>query len=353
MENKEAIKYNFEFESDVDWYCKLEDYERYFTYKASNEEMLKSVYENSRKFAKDVKNKLNESKGNLVDCDGSSGTTTATALIHEIYVVLWNWKVEGDNTFAKIGGDIFDCEFGADTYNSVQTTMNQVVKNFASKNDSYNSLKVNRRKYSIGFTLELYNYQEVSTSFKQDLNKRKYLKNYINTYHCIGNFGLVPRGFNVGRGGGDYMDFALKHLDQKGWKENFNTGKNKGADFKRYVNYFFLWDYFLMDGNIRTLRPSSSSEISDERFMEIACAIIERRSTFMVGMLKLKKVIGPDLYSEIRTNVFCEDETIYDSYKCVMCSIDEQLKKQDQFQTEIENFKKKYSDEIEFLKEDF
>lgn len=309
--------YNFEFECDINSYCKMNSFERYFTYRATDRKMTDSAYENGKEFAIRVLDEF----GTLDDCDGSSNGST-NKLVTEIYTSLWGMEKSDSNSFGKLTDSPFDCEFGADTYNSAQVTMNNVISEIVLGNKSLNDLR--KGNFSLRFTLELFANPTTKETFIKELKEYEGLEEFINNYHTIGNFGLVPAGFNAFRGFSgkfydekieDYMDLSLKYLKEFGWDNKFDS-----SDFNKYINYLFLWDYLDSDGNVKDLNRTDPKE-----FLKTVNTIIERRGEFIVDMLKLKEELGSNTYNDLRRSVFCRDK-VFASYDEVISEVNKFIK---------------------------
>lgn len=141
------------------------------------------------------------------EVDGSDGKCK---LVRNIYDILWYWKStdaqdkqdaqDAYTDFGKI--DYFGTLFGGDVINSVQTVMNF----YASK------------KSKSGRT---FSKKDPVNEFKDALKpKIKKFEDYINIYHTIGNFVLVPAYFNKHKGNNscnDFFDKGLVTLEEKDW----------------------------------------------------------------------------------------------------------------------------------------
>lgn len=127
-------------------------------------------------------------------------------MILDIYSKLWNWKKGDKPRFGTIE-NFNNASFGGDTMNSVQTTMGYCLKEIKQKHDYEQEVGSN---YGIGACLQLYckfNNRFIS-DLKHDFEK---LGEYIDAYHTIGNFILVPQYFNPYRNSKvkDYWDRSL------------------------------------------------------------------------------------------------------------------------------------------------
>jgi hypothetical protein len=315
-------EYNFEFENvecDLDTYSKLAVYSRYFTYKASRLEHKENVYEKGRQFVVDTVEKYRC----IADPDGSLERNHTCMLSRELYRKLWGWEDSPKGKLDRYGVVMFDefgrLEFGPDTMNSAQTTLNRAVE--ICEDEKIKELK--KGNISINFMLELY-----SNEYKEDLMRWlddvEGLQDFLNLYHTLGNFVLVPAYFNGYRAskvnGNDYWDKSLTLLQSKNevWMSSNNKEIlwNKNL-YTRYVNYFFLWDY------TEEYNPKIISNIQYkadmEKFLETTCRNIRRRGDFMVAMLKIQK-INPEYYSQLIKNIF-NTENLYQNYEEVMEAI--------------------------------
>jgi hypothetical protein len=250
-------------------------------------------------------------------------------LSRELYRKLWGWEdfakdYEKDNlgrygfvTFDKFGR----LELGPDTMNSAQTTLNRVVEICEICEDE--KIKEQKKgKISIKFMLELFSKEDSQKALIGCLDSVGELKKFLNLYHTLGNFVLVPAYFNGYRASqvNDYWDKSLTLLKTKNevWmsRENKEILWNKNL-YTKYVNYFFLWDY----NEEYSPKIVSNIQCKDdlENFLETTCRNILRRGNFMVAMLKIQK-INPEYYSQLIKNIF-NTENLYQNYEEVMEAI--------------------------------
>lgn len=154
--------------------------------------------------------KKNKKKVNLFDCDSWNRSND---LMDEIYDRLWRNKMD------EWGCSSSRDKFGGDTMNSFATTFNA----FSGKES----------------------YEESFDDYKEKKEFYDVLREYAKLTGCLGNFVLVPKGFNGYRGPAstirDYWDLSLHELcgDQsgQGWLDQVDM------PFNKYINLFFLWDY--------------------------------------------------------------------------------------------------------------
>lgn len=150
---------------------------------------------------------------------------------------------------------------------------------------------------------------------KESSDKFDVLEEYAKWTSCIGNFVLVPKGYNGYRGLSkqlcDYWDLSLDSLrcnkDGRDWLD---------MSFAQYINTFFLWDYVDAGYCVRPLFPGHRALLDRGRdlvlphqyekehmdefdiFTKNAGIRIHRRGLFMVAMLKIV-VNGKSDYHEI------------------------------------------------------
>lgn len=333
LERKKPWEYSFELEWEKGGYNFIEDpLDRYFIYKSTAPNCLNSRYEAGKDYAVNNMDKY----GDITDPDGSGGDAELSI---ELYEKLWGRK-EGaskKNTFLELDNDVFDnVVFGSETMNSAQTTLNEILKEVVQKRTEYKDEKLG--SFSINYCIQLYvNYRDL---FIKDLEEFDHLKSFLDSYHTLGNFVLVPAGFNGYRvtSTHDFWDSSLAHLKKYGFTSNYTIFKDE--DFNRYINYFFLWDYVDKSGNdykIKCLFDSHdkieegeslekskanwtnvTTEEADD-FMEKSTTFIERRGIFMTAMLRLKAHIG-NQYDTLRQTLFGINE-LYSGYEEVLKKI--------------------------------
>ena len=153
------------------------------------------------------------------------------------------------------------------------------------------------------------------------LNEVNGLSSYLDLYHSLGNFVLVPAYFNPYRASAvdDFWDQSLCLLDSKNekWLSNNNEVVWDKKLFVRYINYFFLWDYTESYKPVVLSKYSNHKEL--EIFLEKTCEKIVRRSKFMLTMLKINE-INPNFYAELVDVIFNTD-TQYKNYLDVIKKI--------------------------------
>lgn len=277
-------EYNFEFECDDAEYKWLKTFERYFTYKASSPKGCD--YPHAAAFRADSAKKYKD----LKDPDGSG--YEFYELTHDIYSALWNWKKNDGNTFGTINrrfGDTFS-DLGCDTMNSVQTVLNSLYVL-----DKAGVKLEGRRNVSENYMLEcMQTVPDFCKNFLSEIGMSGVAKQYIDVYHTIGNFVLVPAGFNRYRAWhfGDYWDLSLENLKVTQIGDSFNW----------YINYFFLWDYVKTVGNqyeVRGISPRDRNDTAEfDRFFYHTISFIKRRGMFMTAMLMIRQS-DPKLYDEL------------------------------------------------------
>lgn len=265
-----AYSFELEAEGKTEWKKKaLDEYkdkppiDRYIIYKATGAKPAypeKEAFPDAASFCWGAQRKY----GNIADCDGSDGKCS---LAIDLYMKLWDTKKIPGLTFFQMSNNIFgEAKFGGDTMNSVQNgVMSEIVKYLV-----INKVVEKRAKFnSTKFTIELYTnnfYAEGDSTPEIDFTgvlKKEFdgFEKYVESYHTLGNFVLVPAGFNGKRGMNyntyDFWDSSLVWLKNNGFvsdKAVFSTD-----DFTKYINYFFLWDYVEPDGDKYKVRPLFAS----------------------------------------------------------------------------------------------
>lgn len=313
---------------------------------------------------REEKEKEKEKKYILFDCDNSNDTCELTKSIYEY---LWGWKKdEGAKKYCgKVlalteGANGMINAFGGDTMNSLGTTIIKYMKDMNKKGENAcKSVKDCKDNWSTDYEIPE-------------------LEKFAKYTSCIGNFVLVPYGFNGHRGIHpcikDYWDLSLDYLaytEKSAWlsigKEEINqnyAGDNKA--FVKYINMFFLWDYMEKkeDGEesykVKSLfasheeklgkKPLSSDDVFPKeeaeckQYFDNANRYIKRRGIFMVAMLKIAveyksvKIKIKDyepkeewkgwdvsiIYKYIMEKVFLTDKP-YSGYKDVFTAINEAI----------------------------
>lgn len=327
-----------------------------FKYEYSNENSDKywNLDEETDVIKRLLKYKAND---NGFDCDGT-GEKDACELPREIYRRLWDW-VDICNSqkkrYGAIGLDSISI-YGPDTMNSFMTLFCSVLKEQKGKNtgntilDDYKGrieelYDLKQRHISSLFLYRLFVEQEekIKVRLEDYLNSDLTLwHRYAEICHVIGNFVLVPAGFNPKRSNmfKDFWDLSLLYL--KGQVKD-NIWLSSSNLFVKYINYFFLWDYvicnekqsdyyvksmllnsdiFMSVSEYRTdVLLSHDRQMPDETeipdFIENAQWTVKRRGIFMTAMLRLQAEIGGEKYGKLRKEVFAAD-TPYENFEAVI-----------------------------------
>lgn len=299
LKHKEPWKYNFEFECGNKEYEELDTFERYFTYRASKGGKVYKEYSNAQKFIDECAKKYND----LKDPDAWNNKAYYDVVI-EIYERLWNYEKDEyiEESSAHIKKNPFgNCCFGGDTMNSVQYVLNDL---YALVEEQLKlELPQRAKNISENYIMECVRSNPkfcetfLSEIAKKDINVEdrddKYIiEQFIDVYHTLGNFVLVPKGFNGWRGSfksglKDYWDLSLKYLQENEY------GDFSPEHFTKYINYFFLWDYVKPVNNSGyEINPIGMKALTDERnisdFFKAATALIEHRGILMTTLLRLK-----------------------------------------------------------------
>lgn len=277
---------------------------------------------------------------NQFDADGS-GTNSqyVSALLRSVYkeLFLWNyaWDEKHCSRYAPIEG-IHGMIWGPDAMN---TFMTAPLPQFLSETDILADYKKQefRQKYISSYMLYQVIIKDVLNKTDATFDRKSGLKYYLadNDYaewehlagwiHTLGNFVLVPAGFNPERAKlfDDYWDTSLQYLSIDPWAAS--------GIFNWYINHFFLWDYvdkigntyrvkslfnpdFLkckpqewhFDGQVRYSRHTQS-EI--KVWIENVSFAIKRRGRLMVALLKLKSK-DENLYKSLQADYFDSNKAI-------------------------------------------
>lgn len=337
------VQYNFELECGYNDYASLPPIERFLTYKAKalgkimskvrKDKLLKGIevekcyYPEAERFCAECDDKYPL----IEDCD-------ASGLAVSLYDTLW-LRTDLSLPFGNLGGD---------TLNSVQTSFDCYLSAIANAKENEAYLKEKRGNFSLRYCIQLY--RLFGDEFIQKLSKNKALIEFINLYHTMGNFWLVPKGYNQHRGKSatirDYADLSLFNLlyncdgNTSYFGENEEERKQK---FTRYINFSFAWDYVRETPSGYEVLPLCNSHndkmCNKEKWdgqnvlpkydeLEDLCSNINsriiRRGLFMKAMLKIAAKY-PDAYKRLINEVFLSEQ-IYDGYNAVLCSVRETLR---------------------------
>lgn len=368
-ENEKPEEYDFKLE--------MKEYYGKYNKKDRHTDFIKKIKEkinNEENFVKrwfayrTLEEEMNGKKYIMFDCDNSNDTCELTK---SIYYYLWGWEKgkEARNYFGKLlilpksdlpQGDSseydINIDFGGDTMNSLGTTLIKYI----------NTVNGKQRKSVKDCENDL-----------DSVSGEECLNNFAKYTSCIGNFVLVPAGFNGYRGIHpfikDYWDLSLDYLAYKEKNAWLSTGKEpmvqeKARDntaFVKYINMFFLWDYVDEEYEVRPLfashkdklgrKPLSQEnlfpKIEEEKnefqeFFNNVNMYIKRRGIFMAAMLEIAVEFKDDkavkinipkyqdnwggwdvsvIYKYIVEKVFLADTT-YRGYNQVFDAIEEAIK---------------------------
>ena len=183
------------------------DFKNEYVKTDSNDEIIEpSEYKkSSEKFVQYIKNK--ELSEISFDCNGygdGKNNEQLCTLIREIYNKIWGW----DNNTAGF---------------SAKSTFGNIMLAPSTMNSILSMIKQKRNKRK----LTEYDLYELDFEW------------YYSMVHSLGNFTLVPVGFDEERNKKflSYWDLSLNEL-----KNNGCDGFKKD-DFAKFINFFFLWDY--------------------------------------------------------------------------------------------------------------
>lgn len=231
--------------------------EKWFLYRTLDDDLNKSI----RRF----------------DCDSWNDTCELTS---QIYQTLW------PASCVQSSG----VRFGGDTMNSFAHLFNRLADR-GSFRESYVRYKSNLE----GFQTEA----------------DKILSKLARNTGCLGNFTLVPHGFNCYRGHNgsgldDFFDLSLMELKDNEAKW---FGPGGGGAFTQYVNLFFLWDYTETKGEEYMVKPFFDGHTKerlypadDDEWCDCIKAIntnIRQRGKFMAEMLRIA-TFQPERYKKIQ-----------------------------------------------------
>lgn len=288
------------------------DFKNEYVKTDSNDEIIEpSEYKkSSEKFVQYIKNK--ELSAISFDCNGygdGKNNEQLCTLIREIYNKIWGW----DNNTAGF---------------SAKSTFGNIMLVPSTMNSILSMIKQKRNK------CKLTEYDLYELDFEW----------YYSMVHSLGNFTLVPVGFDEERNKRflSYWDLSLNEL-----KNNGCDGLKKD-DFAKFINFFFLWDY--VDENAQPIsilsnhkrfvqkntnpfydnhqkiingkKAAATAEIREiDSFFENARYAINRRGLFMCLMLKFQQEFGSEKYNELVQAVFLKSDSVYSDYKEVINAI--------------------------------
>lgn len=340
-------EYEFENEWTVNGFNLNEPVDRFFLYKATKKENQSghiNELEETEKFCAECFSKY----GDIEDFDRCN-------LAIDLYRTLWGL---GKRTgyYYPVKSNLFGEEtlFGGETMNSVMIPLGKILTNLCQSEEGgkYEEerkyKKDDDKKGMINPTSTMYSlklYQRYNKEFVTDICK-KYggFEAYVRAYHTLGNFVLVPAGFNGDRGTklylckneetpgyfqskkdgkyykkiDDFWDFSLKYLQENGY------GDFTPEHFTEYINYFFLWDYVEKKNGKYEVKPIGMNNFSEKRdilkFLEESTENIKRRGIFMTAMLMLSQ----SDYQKLQSSIFGKS-VVYQGFGDVISKVEEEI----------------------------
>ena len=369
--------YNCELECDYEDYKALSPLERFLVYKSTGEgQEISDAYVQDHT---DIKYYYRAALfsldnywryPNLVDCDGWDGECS---LAVDLYKTLWNWKSYGAKHWESQFGELEGLgSFGGDTFNSVQTTLNQYLEFMLDDNEEYRQ-HMEGSKASVRFYLQLYCIY--GKDFIKHFEKKTELIQFIKLCHTLGNLGVVPALYNGYRGSKffikDYADLSLDNLKYSRDGRDFlgEDDEDRKRNFRRYINTSFLWDCVdenydavpLCESHSKKLemyerqntKPNTEFVLPDKEEIDDLCRNInnriKRRSIFMTAMLRIARGINLDgtteklkytyngkygkwadwnvsgIYKKLMEEVFMTDTVYSDGYEEIVEAIKDKI----------------------------
>lgn len=231
------------------------------------------------------------------DCDGSGKNSNVTCgLSRDIYKVLWGWDSEKDSPF-KNTKQFDNMRMGPDTMNSFFKVLTDVIEivNPEGKKEYFKTVGKTLGKKKMWWSKEDFEregFLKLIENVRHNNEVGVLITEYAKLTHTIGNFVLVPNGFNQGRAfkTNDYWDLSLM-LIEKGIK---CKGNMPSELLLKYINTFFLWDYVDENYNIKPFFTSHSLQNKKPKTIQEAVILLQsitnailRRGYFMVAILKV------------------------------------------------------------------
>lgn len=282
--------------------------------------------------------KINHPKSFDADGSGDVGDFLNT-LPREIYRELFSWDIKEGERYATING-FEGMLWGPDTMNTFMiSTLPQFLLGtniLSDYKETYNSKQMRISKRMM-YSIVVDNKLEISKYLGDDWESWEILCSLI---HTLGNFALVPKGFNMTRAAqfDDFYDLSLQYLSVKAWAT--------AGHFNWYINHFFLWDYVhkikntycakslfnpdFLKGEVQRRYFNGQIRYPKHTKDEIKVWIwnttiaIKRRGKLMAALLKLKKQ-DSDSFEILKKKYFDSNEAI-GSLESVVNHICEEIK---------------------------
>lgn len=224
------VEYDFSNYNTSEKYKNMKGFDKFFAY-------ILRFYKPSDNLQYAYKKCSDLKKNNVFH--GISDPDSNCILLREIYSYLWDTEYLNYCTTDNN-------EIRGDTMNSVNTTLNELIKNYTHKRTS----KLSNADI----------YYSPYSNLKKYLNENENILNFINTYHTLGNFIPFPADCNSPRGTGitrDYWDLTLNYIyiyylckesdnEKEAKKSVINIcGQEKVEIFTEWLDKFGSWNIFV------------------------------------------------------------------------------------------------------------
>lgn len=226
-----------------------------------NEEPIKYDFKNQ---IKDLDKEKNNIKKFLIYKSSNSNECDKSQLLFEIYHKIWGWPLEGEKSYRLVDINGSKVLLGSDTMNSFWKIYEVILKKFYRnyKDEFHEEIKNSKAKGK-----KLYEWlssDEKIEKVRNMMGSNDKIYNELNEFakltHTIGNFTLLPVGFNSIKGTRwdvqDYFDLFLNKWKTGEWMID-------QSKLNSYIKTFLLDEYYKDDKIVSLFINTSEKESKD------------------------------------------------------------------------------------------
>ena len=227
-----------------------------------NEDPIKYDFKNQ---IKELDKEDNNIKKFLIYKHSDSSECDKSQLLFEIYHKIWGWPLKGEKSYRLVDINGSKVLLGSDTMNSFWKIYEVILKKFyRSYQNEFHNEKGKKTKAQGKKLYEWLSSDEQIKKVKDMIGSNNKIYKELNEFakltHSIGNFTLLPVGFNSIKGirwdVQDYFDLFLNKWKTGEWMID-------QSKLNSYIKTFLLDEYYKDDKIISLFTDTSESESKD------------------------------------------------------------------------------------------